>query len=429
MQNVLRREIAQGVNLTCVTAYKFKTGCLSITLMTQLSKKTASLNAVLPSVLRRGTSRYPDMESIEAALDDLYGARIEPVVRKKGEIQCIGLYADFLDDAYAEKDSHILEKTASLMGEMLLSPSTKGGRLRKEYVDGERENLIDDINADINDKRYYASRRLNEIMCKGENYGVSKLGTVAEASKISVYTLTKHYKEVIASSNIEIFYCGSADIDRVERAVKDALSSLPRADELTYPENDVKYKPDNEEPRYCTEKMAVTQGKLVMGYRLGNAMMEQNHAAMMVFNALFGGAVTSKLFMNVREKLALCYYANSSIDRHKGIMVVSSGIEFSKFDEALNEITAQLEAIKNGEIEQWELDGARRAVVTAISASIDSPIGLESLYLDKSITGMRAEPEELAALAEDVRLDEVVKIAKGVVLDSVYFLTGDEDNA
>jgi predicted Zn-dependent peptidase len=175
--------------------------------------------------------------------------------------------------------------------------------------------------------------------------------------------------------------------------------------------------------------MAVTQGKLVMGYRLGNAMMEQNHAAMMVFNALFGGAVTSKLFMNVREKLALCYYANSSIDRHKGIMVVSSGIEFSKFDEALNEITAQLEAIKNGEIEQWELDGARRAVVTAISASIDSPIGLESLYLDKSITGMRAEPEELAALAEDVRLDEVVKIAKGVVLDSVYFLTGDEDNA
>lgn len=429
MQRVTQREIAPGVNLTCVTVYKFKTGCLSMTLVTPLDKKTASLNAVLPYVLRRGTARYPTMEGLESALDDLYGARIEPIVRKKGETQCIGFYADFPDDAYLPKGSSVMEKTAGLMGEILLSPATQGGRLRRDYVDRERENLLDDLRAEINDKRYYAAKRLNELMCKNEAYGVSKLGSISETSKISVFTLTKHYKQLIASSNIEIFYCGSAEPERVERAMKDALSALPRRDRFTVTYTDVKLEPDGNEPRFYTERMSVSQGKLVMGYRLGDAMQKQLHAPMMVFNAVFGGSVTSKLFMNVREKLSLCYYANSSIDRHKGVMVVSSGIEFDRYDEAFTEIEAQLNAVRKGEIEEWELEGSKRAVITAIASSVDSPVGLESMYLDRALNGLMVAPEELIALVSSVTADDVVKVARGVKLDTVYFLTGEEDDA
>ena len=135
MQKVYNKQIMRGVNLTCVKAEKFKTGCLSITLMTQLDKKTAAMNAMLPNVLRRGTARLPDMESIAAELDNMYGVRIEPALRKKGEIQCIGFYADFPDDAFLPHGKNILEKTADLIGEMLLQPATSGGRLKAEYVD------------------------------------------------------------------------------------------------------------------------------------------------------------------------------------------------------------------------------------------------------------------------------------------------------
>ncbi len=428
MQKVTQMSLARGVNLTCVNALKFKTGCLSITFLTELNRKTAALGAALPYVLRRGTSSHPDMESLAQALDDLYGARIEPVLRKKGEVQCIGLYADFPDDVFVPGGGHILEKTARLMGEILLSPATSGGRLRADYVDSERQNLIDDIRAEINDKRVYAYRHMVERMFNGEKYSISKLGTLEEASKITVYSLTRYYKEVLANSAAEVFYCGAEDPDTVARIVKEALAPLPRSGSCTPPETEFRAKVPGQ-IRHFTEKMAVAQGRLVMGYRLGEIMQAPDHPALMTFNAVFGGAATSKLFMNVREKLGLCYYADSGIDRHKGVMVVSSGIEFDKYNEALAEITSQLESVKNGDIAGWELEGAKKAVMNSLYTSMDEPSGLESLYLNRALLGIEANPEEIAALVSEVTKEEVADIAASVKLDTVYFLTGEDRDA
>ena len=58
------------------------------------------------------------MESLSAALDELYGGAIEPAVRRKGETQCVGFVASFLDDAYALNGEKILESAAALLGEV-----------------------------------------------------------------------------------------------------------------------------------------------------------------------------------------------------------------------------------------------------------------------------------------------------------------------
>ena len=131
--------------------------------------------------------------------------------------------------------------------------------------------------------------------------------------------------------------------------------------------------------RSFTDEMAVTQGKLVLGYRLGECMEEPDIAALFVFNAVFGSGVTSKLFMNVREKLSLCYYAGSTVDTHKGLMLVSSGVDFDKADAAKAEIFAQLDAVKRGDITDEELDAARRSVASDLRSFLDSQGELEGL--------------------------------------------------
>ena len=83
---VARSEIMSGVWLSHIRTDKFKTACLSVSLLTQLKRETAAMNALLPQVLRRGTTRYGDMEAISRRLDELYGAAIEPVVRRFGEM-------------------------------------------------------------------------------------------------------------------------------------------------------------------------------------------------------------------------------------------------------------------------------------------------------------------------------------------------------
>jgi len=416
----------RGVHLTCVPAYKFKTGCLSVTLTAPLEKKTASMNAVLPSVLRRGTARLPDMKSIAAVLDGLYGARISPVVRKRGEVQCLGFYAEFVDDEFVPEGRGVLEPVAQLMGEMLLYPATSGGRLKAEYVNGERENLISDIKAVINDKRVYAVDRLTELMCRGERYSVNELGTLADAGKISVATLTRHYREAVSMLPVEIFYCGAADPERVERAVSDALVDLPRGDVLPeMPETVVVPEPKAAKPRVYRETMDVTQGKLAIGFRLGKRPAVSDEAALLVLNALYGGCATSKLFLNVRERLSLCYYATSVIDTQKRVMLVSSGIDFAKYDEAYGEIMAQFEAVRNGQFDERELEAAKKSVMTALYAGLDRLSSTEGLYLSRRISGAVCTPPELAALAEGVTKDDILDAARNIRPDAVYFLAGE----
>lgn len=428
---VVRKELMPCVFLTCVETDKFKTGCLSISLITQLCRENAAKNALIPFVLRRGTSAHPDMESLSAALDELYGARIEPVVRKKGEIQSVGFYADFADDKFVPAGANILENVSALMGEMLLRPNTRGGLLLPRYVDSERDKLLEKILSRINDKRSYSISRLFEVMCPAEDYAVYSLGTEDEAEAIGYQKLTKYYRSLISCCPIEIFYCGSAGARRVEKAVADALETLPRGEIDTELGTDIRMNTMEQDTRYFTEELDVTQGKLAVGFRLGECMDDPDPAAIAVFNAVYGGSVNSKLFMNVREKLSLCYFASSMTDTHKGIMAVSSGIEFDKYDAALSEIFAQLEAVKQGDVTDSELTAARKSVSTDLRMVLDSPASLESFWLSQNLLGLDYGPEELASLCEEVTLEEVTAVARSVVCDAVYFLrglTGEEDN-
>ena len=221
-----RRELAPGVNLRCVHTNKFKCAYLSVTMMLPLEAEHASLNALLPYVLRRGTVEHPDMESLSAALDELYGGAVEPMVRKRGETQCVGLVAGFLDDKYALDGKPILEPAAALLGEILLHPCTQDGVFSPEYTAGERSNLIDRIRSQINDKRTYAVQRLSQEMCRYENYGVDRLGDEASAAAITPENLWARYQELLQRAEFEIYYCGSAQPERVEKALREALASL-----------------------------------------------------------------------------------------------------------------------------------------------------------------------------------------------------------
>ena len=416
--NENRREIMENVYLTYLPATKFKTGCLSAQLVTPLRRETAAWNALLPPVLSRGTVRYPDMESLSAAMDRLYGMNLSTTIRKRGERQCVGFVTTVIDDRYAPGGEPLLEPAAQLLGELFLDPVTRGGRFLPEYVESEKTNLIDSIR---NDKRDWADRRLLEEMCAAEPYGVSRWGDEQSAAKINNQKLYQYSQRLLAESRLELFYCGSSERRRVEDALLEAFAALPRGvpAELSAPERPAA----PSEPRFVTETMDVTQGKLAMGFRC----VTDDVPAMILANLLFGGTSNSKLFMNVREKLSLCYYASSLYARSKGILTVSSGIETKDYDRALAEILHQLEAVQRGEWEDWELAAARSAMRASLQSLGDSQGAMENYYLGQAATGQDESPEELLVLLSEVTPERIRAAAQSVKLDTVYFLKGREN--
>ena len=426
--DIQRTELFPGVFLTTLRTDKFKSDCLSVNLLTGLSRETVSKNALLPRVLLRGSVYHPDMDAIARACDELYGARILSNVRKKGEILSVGLYAGFLADRFTPDGSKLLEPVARLLGELLLSPATKGGLLRKDYVESEKEKLIDDIRARLNDKRSYAADRLVEEMCCYEDYGCDDMGSEESAAGVGYVDLTRHYRELLQTAPVEIFYCGAVEAWRVAAACTDALITLPRG-EVDYDlGTDVRMNAVEAAPRVFDETLPVAQGKLCLGFRLGSVMEDPDFAAIAVFNAIYGGSVTSKLFENVREKLSLCYYASSFCDSFKGVMLVSSGVAPADRERAQAEILAQLEAVKRGDVTDDELTAARRYLSGALRALTDSPGALEEFYLSQTLKGLDCGPDEMAALCELVTVEDVQRVCADTELDAVYFLHGEADD-
>lgn len=419
------KRLADGVELAVTRTDKFKTGLLAATLTIPLSEDTATAGALIPEVLYRGTRNHPDMEKLSAATDGLYGASLSAGVRQRGESQCVSVLCSFIDDRYALDGSAVLEPAAALMGEVLLDPVLQDGAFRRDYVESEGANLADRIQARVNDKRSWAVFRLIQEMCAGERYAVDKLGSAEQARAMSPEKLWAAYQALLPAAKVTFYYGGSAEPERAEDAVRRSFAPLLTG--RTAPVDcRVAAKPKGP-VRTAADAMDVTQGKLAMGFRTGGiAVGSAEHPALLVCNTLYGGSANSKLFLNVREKMSLCYYASSMLDKIKGLMVVSSGVEFAQFDRAQEAILAQLEAVRRGEFTKDELTAAVRTTANSLRGRGDSQAQLEDDQLTRLLFHTAREGEELIGAVESVTADQVVEAAQKLELDTIYRLTGKE---
>lgn len=146
----------------------------------------------------------------------------------------------------------------------------------------------------------------------------------------------------------------------------------------------------------------------------------------MVMNAMFGGSGGSKLFMNVREKLSLCYYASSAYHRRKGLVTVSAGIRAGDYQRALDEILAQLDAMGRGDWTDRELDDARRALLSGLRSMEDDPGSLEDFAVGRAAGGSDETVAGLMTALEAVTAQDVQEAARALRLDTIYFLKGED---
>ena len=421
------KQLSDGVDLFVNRTDKFKTGLLSATLTIPLSRETATAGALIPDVLYRGSRSCPDIERLSAATDRLYGASLGPAVRQRGESQCVSFLCSVIDDCYALDGSAVLEPAAALMGEVMLDPVRSNGVFRRDYVKGEGANLADRIRARVNDKRSWSVFRLIQEMCAGEAYAVDKLGDADEAASMTPERLWAGYQNLLKRGKVTFYYGGSVRPERVEETVRRAFGPLVMGRSAPV---DCRVVPEPQGTvRTVSEAMDVTQGKLAMGFRTGGIVMgHPDYPALAVCNALFGGSVNSRLFLNVREKLSLCYYASSMVDKLKGLLVVSSGVEFKDFDRAQEAILAQLGEIRAGKFTREELNAAIRFLVSGLRGRLDSQGQMEDDCVAKLICGV--QPDDGTAMiraVEQVTAEQVVRAAQRIKLDTVYRLTGKED--
>ena len=412
--------IAPGVTLRYFRDARFKQGAFSFQLVRPMGKQEAAMNALLPSVLLRGTRSCPDLRAITQRLDELYGAAVSPLVRRVGDYQTTGFYCAFMDDRFALPGDRVLAPMLSFLGELLLDSPTENGAFLPDFVESEKKNLISTIESDRNDKRLYAMQRLLKEMCAGDSFGLPRLGEPKDVAAITPEGLTAHYREILRTSPMELLYVGSAPQEQVLSALEPLLSTLDRAPAPLPPQT--AFAPNSGSD--ITDTMDVAQGKLCMGFTTPVTNRCEDMPAMQMLNAILGAGMTSKLFLHIRERMSLCYSIDSAYYGSKGILLVNAGIDFDKESTVREEVLRQLQACRDGDITDEEMTAAREAILSSLRAVHDSPGSIESFYATAALSATILDWEGYLQAVEAVTREDVVRCARSLTLNSTYFLKG-----
>lgn len=419
-QKFQRREIADGVFFSRYIDPRFKINRISVVFIDTLDKKRAGLNALIPSILSRSNSDYPTMRALNERLAELYAATLCNYVRKNGDTQVMELYADVLDDFYAIDGEKILSQITHLLCSCLFNPVLENGCFPEKVVEIQKQNQIDDNDAEINDKAAYAFRRGTEITYKNEPAAVSVFGDNELIREITPQTAYEHYLEMLEKFNIEIICVGSGDFSEAEEIFRTEFAGINRnpfprpVDARSVPKKEISV---------VTEKMDVTQSKLFMSYKTDCT----NKSALRVMCNLLGGDVSSKLLTVVREQMSLCYYCYSNVYTSKGALIIQSGVENENLDKAREAIAQQLYEIQNGNFTDEDVEKIKRSTTNDLRSANDRISDIFVWYFSRILSGEIITLEEHIKRLENVTREEIIEAAKSLTADSVYIITSNEE--
>ena len=412
---LIRKEINDGVICNYAVTDQFQSNYISIDFILPLTLENATGMSLLAGVMSRGCKAFPRMDEISRFLAKNYGASMSINAGKAGEMEIFTMAVNYLDNSCAIDGEDIQKEIFFFLREMILEPLAEKGAFSEEYVAGEKKNLLDKMAAVFNDKRIFSLQRCKELMCFDEAYGINELGDQATVDAFDAKSLFEFYKNMIDHALIVISCVGNQEGIMDTFAQQFASRKVLRMEALI--------KSAGNAVREVIEPMNLNQSKLNLGFRLGK-LAQKNGAACRLFNVLYGGSANSKLFMNVREKLSLCYYCSSTIDRFKNVMYVSSGIESPKYQQAREEIEAQLHSIAIGDFSDEEFENAKSYLIDSVRGSSDSKSVVGASMVSGTLRGEMQTIEEEIEDISSVGRDAIQKIAQETILDTVYLLKG-----
>jgi len=408
------------IRLHVMPTKRFKTYQFTLYAGVPLSDADVTRTALLPFVLRRGTAATPETRAFRERLDDLYGAGFGFDVMKRGDSHVIVFQLEVLQDRFARgAGESLLAAGMRLLGEVVTQPALENGAFLPNYVETEKTTVRKRLEAIVNDKIRYAAERCIEEMCAGEAYRLNALGKIEDLPRLTPKTLHAYYAEWLKRASFDLYVTGDTTLDEASALAAESFR-LPDGAPGTYP------KPADcgsaGEVKTVVERMDVTQGKLNMGLRIGVRYADDDYPAALMYNGILGAFPHSKLFINVRERASLAYYAASRYDGHKGILTIQSGIEIANFERASAIIREQLDAMARGDISELELSQTRAMITGQLRELRDSAPEMIAFHFNGVLSGRSRDADELIRQIEAVTRDDIVRVAERVKLDTIYFL-------
>lgn len=430
----VHRVLGGGIDLYAIETDRFKTARLSMLMAERAGTEHSPLGTLLMGVLQRGCQGYPSLFALNRGLDYLYGTALSLRNFLQGDLHVIGFTADMLDPVFlpeCDRNLNILEGTLDIISRMWLHPLLDENDLFcEEIVESEKQNLCDCIEADRKDPRTYSLNRLRQMQCEGEPYGMSLAGTVEQVKRYTAADVTREWNRRLREGSVGLFYVGSESPENVEKTWNQFFADWCPS-RAAMPATVPHARPA--QVRRADETLPVSQGRLNISWQSDVATYDRRtvpgvYDAAMVFSELFGVMQGNMLFANLRERLGLCYECDVIWESSKGLFTVSMGISPDCRDQAEQEVLRLMDNVQKGILDEKLVTMAKLSLSNGYRQLQDSPGAMESFWARRLLwnQGGGETPEDCHARLSLVTRQDVIRAARMLTLDTVYFLNGSE---
>ena len=415
-----KTNIKPGIQFHQIQTNKFKTNLLAVFLTVPITKEHVTENAVIGTLLKSGSRTMPNQEKINETLEGMYGAVLDSGIEKTGDNQVLKFYIEVIDDNFLPKKEDILTKALQVLLEIVFDPYLEKGIFKAEYVENEKEKIKQIIESKIDNKAAYAIDRCIENMYENKAYSIYRYGYVEDLAKITPENLYEAYIKLIHSCKIDIFASGNLQEDLSKKIQESPIiKALPERKVNLLKEENLSRIP---KPKIVEEHREVTQGKLVIGLVATPEQQQNFNYITMVYNAILGGGANSKLFQNVREKASLAYTTSSNFVKMKENIFIRAGIEIQNYEKAMQIIEEQLQAMKNGDFSQEDIQNAKNLLLSTIEGIEEEQDAEISYYFGQEIAGNAITLEEYKKKIEEVSKEQIQQVANQISVHTIYFL-------
>ncbi|MDE5754485.1 MAG: insulinase family protein [Oscillospiraceae bacterium] len=419
----ITEQLCDGVQLTMITEPKFKTSHIMMIMSMPAQPENYAKWDLAHSILLNSCAKYPSIAKMSERMQELYGASFDSSVAVLGDVFQMHFTVDVIADAYALHQENLRKESAEMLLDCILHPllNDAGNAFTEQAFQTERQELLDAIDSEINNKRAYASKKLKQTAFAGEVIAYPCCGTREDALALTPETVYQAYVEILAKSEIMIYYVGAEDAPELKDLFRNALAPRKIADLGYFAPSPLK-----SEVKTVRESMDVNQSQLLMAFKL-NTEQKITPEQLRTTSLIFGGVPFSLLFSNIREKMSLCYYCSSKDIFLKSTMIVSSGVSSENLEKTQNAVLEQLDLLKNGDFEDDLLENTKRYILNALRLSGDTPASCMTQILEQRIREDHAGLEERIVLYEQVTREDVIRTANALQLDSVYILEQEDE--
>ena len=401
---------------------KFKTISIQVIFLGEFSKDNATSRSLLSRILPLSTKSYPTKDALYNKLYDLYDMSLSVSTYPSYKTNMTSFSITYVNPKYLKTDIDLHSEALNILKEVIFNQNIIDNAFEKKLFKEQKLLLAEEIKNVYNNKHRYALRQLLNNMGKDEIISVSVLGNLEDLEKIDEYSLYQTYQDLITREKAYINVIGDVDVEEMQKYLKILGDFKSVNDDFNVVSNEDK---EIAEVKELFEKQNINQAKLMMGFRTKVNSKDKLYPALLVFNAMYGGTFQSDLNRVVREEHSLCYTIASQIIPDIKLLIVSAGIDSNNYKLTKELVLKELDEYKTGKINQENMKIAKESLISELNEVEDSPNGIINFYFKNILFKQEETIDEMIDKINAVTEEEIIEVAKGVNLDTIFLLAGE----